>query len=80
MAKLTGVSVIEVIAAKTPNLDTDCFRGLGPVAATSRQSHRPTLDEVTNPKGLQRDLSPSTLKRSLQYVNRKPNPEDRGVS
>jgi DGQHR domain-containing protein len=75
MAQLTGVSVIEVIAVKTRNLDTECFRGSAPLAHLAVISQADVFDQVTNPKGLQRDLSPKHSSEAYEYVSRKPNLE-----
>ena len=58
MGKLRGVTVVEVTAVQTDNLDTKCFRGSAPLAHLAVISQPDVFDQVTNPNGLQRDLSP----------------------
>jgi DGQHR domain-containing protein len=74
MAKLQGVSVLEVVALKTPNLDTECYRGSAPLAHLAALSQADIFDQVTNPTGLQRDLSPKHSSDAYEYVARDPKP------
>lgn len=75
MAKLTGVPVIELTASKYKNLDTVCYRGSAPLAHLSLISQPDIFDQVTNQKGLQRDLSPKHASDAYEYVHRKPDGE-----
>jgi hypothetical protein len=70
MAKLKGVSQIEVIAYQTHNLDTVCYRGESPLAHLALISQADVFDQVTNPEGLQRDLSPKHASDVYEYVSR----------
>lgn len=75
MAKLSGVGVVEMIAVKTPNLDTECYRGSAPLAHLAVISQADVFDQVSNPTGLQRDLSPKHASDAYDYVVRKPDAE-----
>ena len=75
MAKLTGINEVELIAYKSKNLDTMCFRGSAPLAHLAMISQPDIFDQVTNPKGLQRDLSPKHASEAFEYVHRPRNHE-----
>ena len=75
MSKMRGVSVIEVIAVKTPNLDTECYRGSAPLAHLAAISQADVFDQDSNPSGLQRDLSPKHSSEAYEYVAREPDSE-----
>lgn len=75
MAKLTGINEVELTAYKSKNLDTICFRGSAPLAHLAMISQPDIFDQVTNPKGLQRDLSPKHASEAFEYVHRQRNPE-----
>ncbi len=75
MAKLTGINEVELIAYKSKNLDTMCFRGSAPLAHLAMVSQPDIFDQVTNPKGLQRDLSPKHASEAFEYVHRPRNQE-----
>jgi DGQHR domain-containing protein len=75
MAKLTGISVVELTAYKSPNLDTICYRGSAPLSHLAIISQPDIFDQVTNPKGLQRDLSPKHASEAYEYVHRQKNRE-----
>jgi DGQHR domain-containing protein len=75
MAKLTGITEVEVAAYKSKNLDTICFRGSAPLAHLAMISQPDIFDQVTNPKGLQRDLSPKHASEAFEYVHRQRNQE-----
>jgi DGQHR domain-containing protein len=75
MAKLTGFPAVEVTAQKGKNLDTVCFRGSAPLAHLALISQPDIFDQVTNPKGLQRDLSPKHASEAFEYVHRERNQE-----
>jgi DGQHR domain-containing protein len=70
MAKLTGFPAIELTASKSKNLDTICYRGSAPLAHMALISQPDIFDQVTNPKGLQRDLSPKHASEAYEYVHR----------
>ena len=75
MAKLTGFPVVELTAHKGKNLDTVCFRGSAPLAHLALISQTDVFDQVNNPKGLQRDLSPKHASEAYEYVHRAKNQE-----
>jgi DGQHR domain-containing protein len=75
MAKFQGVSVLEMVAVKTRNLDTECYRGSAPLAHLASVSQADVFDQVANPTGLQRDLSPKHASDAYEYVNREENPD-----
>jgi DGQHR domain-containing protein len=75
MAKLTGINEVELTAYKSKNLDTICFRGSAPLAHLAMISQPDIFDQVTNPKGLQRDLSPKHASEAFEYVHRQRNQE-----
>jgi len=72
MAKLRGVSRVELIAVQTKNLDTVCFRGESLLAHLALISQADVFDQVTNPDGLQRDLSPKHASEVYDYVAQEP--------
>lgn len=75
MARLTGIPVVELTAQRSKNLDTVCFRGSAPLAHLALISQPDIFDQVTNPKGLQRDLSPKHASEAFEYVRRARNQE-----
>src|SRR5437016_12641521 len=70
--KLTGIQKIELIAHKSKNLDTICYRGAAPLAHLGLISQADVFDQVTNPDGLQRDLSPKHASEVYDYVAQEP--------
>ncbi len=70
MAKITGTPIIEVAANKYKNLDTLCYRGSAPLAHLALISQPDIFDQVSNPGGLQRDLSPKHASDAFEYVHR----------
>src|SRR5437870_2054730 len=68
--KLTGIGKIELIAYKFKNLDTICYRGSAPLAHLALLSQPDVFDQVTNPDGLQRDLSPKHASDAYDYATR----------
>jgi DGQHR domain-containing protein len=70
MAKLSGIHTVELEAYRADNLDTICFRGSAPLAHLATVSQPDIFDQVTNPKGLQRDLSPKHASEAYEYVHR----------
>lgn len=69
MAKLTGVQKVEMVVHATRNLDTVCYRGEAPLAHLAMVSQADIYDQVTNPDGLQRDLSPKHASDAYEYVH-----------
>ncbi len=70
MPKLSGIRQIEVTAHEAKNLDTICFRGAAPLAHLALASQADIFDQVSNPGGLQRDLSPKHASDAYDYVRR----------
>lgn len=70
MAKLSGISKVEMTAIKNRNLDTVCFRGDAPLGHMALLSQADVYDQVTNPEGLQRDLSTKHASDAYEYVHR----------
>jgi DGQHR domain-containing protein len=68
MPKLSGIRQIEVVAQEVENLDTVCFRGAAPLAHLALVSQADVFDQITNPDGLQRDLSPKHASDAYDYV------------
>ena len=66
---MRGVPVVEMVAVETDNLDTKCFRGSAPLAHLALISQADVFDQVTNPNGLQRDLSPKHASDAYEYVH-----------
>ncbi|HWB33486.1 MAG TPA: DGQHR domain-containing protein [Acidobacteriaceae bacterium] len=61
---------MELTASRGKNLDTICYRGSAPLAQLALISQTDIFDQVTNPKGLQRDLSPKHASEAYEYVHR----------
>lgn len=68
MAKLDGITQIELIAQKSKNLDTICYRGDAPLAHLALISEADIFDQVTNPEGLQRDLLRKHANEAYEYA------------
>jgi DGQHR domain-containing protein len=75
MPTLSGIHAVELTAYKAKNLDTVCFRGSAPLAHLAMISQPDIFDQVTNPKGLQRDLSPKHASEAYEYVHRQKVPD-----
>lgn len=75
MAKLSGIRQIEVLADQESNLDTICYRGSAPLAHLALISQADVFDQVNNPDGLQRDLSPKHASDAYEYARREQDPE-----
>lgn len=73
MAKLSGVKVVELVAFESNNLDTICYRGHAPLAHLSLISQTDVFDQISNPTGLQRDLSQKHANDAYDYVTRPEN-------
>ena len=68
MSRMTGIPVVEVQAHKDRNLDQECYRGSAPLAHLAMISQPDIFDQLTNPEGLQRDLSPSHANDAYNYA------------
>ena len=68
-------SEVELVAHESKNLDTICFRGSAPLAHLALISQTDIFDQVTNPDGLQRDLSPKHASQAYEYVHRENRPD-----
>lgn len=66
---------IEVVAIESENLDTVCFRGSAPLKELARISQADVFDQVTNPQGLQRDLSPKHASDAYRYAAAERDPQ-----
>ena len=75
MPRLSGINAVELTAYRAKNLDTICFRGSAPLAQLAIISQPDIFDQVTNPKGLQRDLSPKHASEAYEYVHRQKIPD-----
>ena len=73
MAKMSGFSVVQLASQKSKNLDTLCYRGSAPLAQLALISQPDIFDQVTNPEGLQRDLSPKHASEAYEYVHKSRN-------
>jgi DGQHR domain-containing protein len=67
---LTGIRQVELIAQQTRNLDTICYRGEALLAHLALISEPDVFDQVSNPDGLQRDLSPKHAADAYDYASR----------
>lgn len=63
-------SEVALEAVLSDNLDTLCYRGSAPLSALAAISQADVFDQVTNPSGLQRDLSPKHAAEAYQYAAR----------
>jgi DGQHR domain-containing protein len=73
--KLSGIRQIEVEAHQAANLDTVCYRGSAPLAQLALISQADVFDQITNPEGLQRDLSPKHASDAYEYAWRSRDPD-----
>ncbi|MBF6561227.1 MAG: hypothetical protein IVW56_13130 [Candidatus Binataceae bacterium] len=70
--KLTGIQMVEMIVKEDRNLDTTCYRESAPLAHLALLSQPDVFDQVSNPEGLQRDLSPNHASvLSLKFVEQR---------
>ncbi len=74
MSKLSGISEITLTAFKGKNLDATCYRGYAPLSHLAMLSQADVFDQVANPDGLQRDLSPKHASDAYEYTARQPDP------
>ncbi len=63
---------ITVVAEESTNLDTTCYRGTAALSNLARISQADVFDQVTNPNGLQRDLSRKHAAAAYEYAAREP--------
>jgi DGQHR domain-containing protein len=75
MPKMSGIPIVELKAQKGKNLDTQCYRGSAPLAHLALISQTDVFDQVNNPNGLQRDLSPKHASEAYEYVKRAKDPD-----
>lgn len=66
---------IELVALETQNLDTVCYRGTAPLAHLAMISQADVFDQVTNPGGLQRDISLAHARDAYDYAAREADKE-----
>lgn len=62
--------VIELTAVESKNIDTLCYRGTAALADLAAISQADVFDQVSNPNGLQRDLSPKHASDAYNYLAR----------
>jgi DGQHR domain-containing protein len=68
-------NTVTLTAMVTPNLDTVCYRGSAPLALLTKISQADKFDQVTNPNGMQRELSKKHALDVYDYVSADPNPK-----
>jgi DGQHR domain-containing protein len=68
-------TTIEVVAVESSNIDTVCYRGSAPIADLAAISQADVFDQVSNPNGLQRDLSPKHASDAYNYLAREKDEE-----
>lgn len=61
-------SVLELPTIEAVNLDTTCYRGSACLAHLATISQADIFDQVVNPDGLQRDLSPKHAAEAYDYL------------
>ena len=64
-----------MLADHESNLDTICYRGSASLAHLALISQADVFDQVNNPDGLQRDLSPKHASDAYEYARREQDPE-----
>jgi DGQHR domain-containing protein len=68
-------NTITFYAEESANLDTVCYRGSAPIRELTLVSQADVFDQVTNPEGLQRDLSRKHALDAYEYVARPADPQ-----
>lgn len=63
---------VTLTAVETPNLDVVCYRGSAPLRDLTIISQADVFDQVTNPDGLQRDLSRKHAAEVYDYAAAEP--------
>lgn len=63
-------ATVTVVAVKSQNIDTECWRGDAVLSDLTLISQADVFDQVSNPSGLQRDLSPKHSADAYKYVSR----------
>jgi DGQHR domain-containing protein len=66
---------VTVEAMQSENIDTLCYRGSAPLSDLASISQADVFDQVTNPNGLQRDLSPKHASDAYNYLAREADEE-----
>lgn len=61
---------VTLTAYESDNIDTVCYRGTAALADLTMISQADTFDQVTNPQGIQRDLSKKHAREAYEYVMR----------
>lgn len=75
MATTPQSSTIDLVAVEGQNLDTTAYRGTATLADLARISQADVFDQITNPGGLQRGLSPKHAREAYEYATRDADPE-----
>lgn len=65
-------TTITVLAERSANIDTICYRGTAALADLTRLSQVDVYDQVTNPDGLQRDLNKKHALEAYDYAAKDP--------
>jgi DGQHR domain-containing protein len=65
---ISKVSVLEFPAVRARVLGVDVYRGFGKLADLAEISMADIYDQVENPRGTQRDLSPQHAREAYEYV------------
>lgn len=66
---------ITLYAIESDNIDSVCYRGSAPLSVLARLSQVDVFDQVTNPDGLQRDLSRKHAQEAYDYAARTRDPK-----
>lgn len=72
MSNTQPITTITVLAERSANIDTICYRGTAALSDLSRLSQVDVYDQVTNPEGLQRDLNKKHALEAYDYAAQDP--------
>lgn len=75
MATTIAQDTVDLVAVEGQNLDTTAYRGTAPLSVLAALSQADVFDQVTNPNGLQRGLSPKHASEAYQYATREEDEE-----
>jgi DGQHR domain-containing protein len=73
--RATSRRTVTLTGLESPNLDTICYRGAASLADLALISQPDVFDQVSNPNGLQRGLSPRHAQEAYQYASREQDEE-----
>lgn len=71
LSPLDRLAEVSFSSQESANLDTVCYRGSAPLAHLAIISQADVFDQVLNPEGLQRDLSPKHASEAYEYLQRR---------